>query len=92
MSAANRGSNYSSRNDTEERSGVIYDHLGNLVTKTRLADLVPKEYVKRAVFNINTGDHRIINKLHKNQDRVIWRALATEIDNNAVIHCFGSKI
>ena len=33
-SAANRGSTYSNRNETEERSVVIYDHLGNLVTKT----------------------------------------------------------
>ena len=31
--AENRGSNYSNRNETEERSVVIYDHLGKLVTK-----------------------------------------------------------
>ena len=34
VSASNRGINSSNRNDTEEQSVVIYDHLGNLVTKT----------------------------------------------------------
>ena len=34
VSAENRGSTYSNRKKTEERSVVIYDHLGNLVTKT----------------------------------------------------------
>ena len=34
VSAENRGSTSSNRNDTEESSVVIYDHLGNLVTKT----------------------------------------------------------
>ena len=32
--AANRSSNCSNINDTEEGSVVIYNHLGNLVTKT----------------------------------------------------------
>ena len=34
VSSANRSSTSSNRNDTEDRSVVIYDHLGNLVTKT----------------------------------------------------------
>ena len=34
VSATNRGSTSSNRNEKEERSVVIYDHLGNLVTKT----------------------------------------------------------
>ena len=34
VSAENRGSNSSNRNDTEEQSVVIYDRLGNLVKKT----------------------------------------------------------
>ena len=91
MSAANRGGNSSKRNETEERSVVIYDRLRNLVTKTWLADLFPKENVKRVVFNINTGDRRIINKVHKYQYKVIWRASATEIYNHADIHCFGAN-
>ena len=33
VSTANRGSTYSNRNKIEKRSVVIYDHLGNLVTK-----------------------------------------------------------
>ena len=32
--ASNRGNTYSNRNKTEDRSVVIYDHLGNLVTNT----------------------------------------------------------
>ena len=34
VSAANRSSNTSNRNDTEEQSLVIYDHLGKLVLNT----------------------------------------------------------
>ena len=45
---------------------VVYDHLGNLVKNNLLAYLVPEGNLKKAVFNINTGDRRIINKLHKN--------------------------
>ena len=56
---------------------VIYDHLGNLVTKTFLSYLFPEENSNRVVFNINTGDLRIINKVHKNQDKVIWRTYST---------------
>ena len=44
-----------------------------------------------AVFNINTGDSQIINKVHKNKDKVIWRASATEMDNHAGTHCFGEN-
>ena len=34
VSAANRGTTSSNRNEIEDQSVVIYDHLGNLVTKT----------------------------------------------------------
>ena len=88
MSAANRGSTYSNRNKTEERSVVIYDHIGNLVTKTLLSDLVPEGNLKRAVSNLNTGDRRKINKAHNNQDKVIWRVSATVMGNHAVTHLF----
>ena len=58
VSAVNRGSTSSNINATEDQNVVIYDHLGNLVTKSLLEDLVPEENVKMAVFNINTGDCR----------------------------------
>ena len=43
------------------------------------------------VFNINTSDRQVINKLHKNQDKVIRRSSATEMDNRADTHCFGDN-
>ena len=43
------------------------------------------------VFNINTRDCQVINKVHKHQDKVIWRESATEMENNADNHCFGAK-
>ena len=49
---------------------VIYDHLGNLITITLLADFFPEVNVKRAVFNINTDNRRIINKVHKTRTRL----------------------
>ena len=91
MSAAKKICTYSNINETEERSMVIYDHLGDLVTNNLLACLIPEENVKRAVFNINMGDHRIINKVHKNNYKVIWRASATEMDSQDDTHCFGSN-
>ena len=45
---------------------VVYDHIWNLVTNTALADLVHEKTIKREVLNINTGNHKIINKVHKN--------------------------
>ena len=83
-----RVSTYSNINETEEQSVVIYDHLGKLFTKTWLEELFPEENLKRAVFNINTGDRQIINKICKNKDKVIWRSSATEMDNHADTHCF----
>ena len=71
---------------------VIHYHLGNLVTKSLLADLVPEENLKRAVFNINIGDRRINIKLHKNQDNVTWRESATEMEYHADTHCFGENL
>ena len=78
-------------NDKEAQSVVIYDHLGNLATQTWLADLVHEENGKRAAFNINTGNIQIINKVHKNQDKVILRASATEMYNHSDAHCFEAK-
>ena len=43
------------------------------------------------VFNINTRDCRVINKVHKHQDKVIWRESATEMENHADTHRFGSN-
>ena len=91
MYASNRGSTYSNINETEERSVVIYDHLGNLITKTLLAYPIPEGKVKRVAFNTNTGNRQIINKLHKNQDKIIWRALASEMYNHSDTHCFGDN-
>ena len=71
VSAANRGSTFSNRNEIKERSVVIYDHLGNLVTKNWLTDLLPEENVKRVVFKINTGNCRIIIKVNNNPYKVI---------------------
>ena len=62
---------------------VIYDHLGNLITRTLLAEFFPEVNVKRAVFNINTSNFRLLNKVHKNQDKVILRASATQMNNHA---------
>ena len=44
-----------------------------------------------AVFNINEGDLQIINEVHKNKDKVIWRASSTEMENNSDTHCFGAN-
>ena len=43
------------------------------------------------VFNINTSDCRLIDKLHKNQDKFIWRASYTETENHSDTRCFGSN-
>ena len=64
VSDSNRGSTSSIRNETEGRSVVIYDHIRNLVTNTLVADLLPEENLKIALFNINKGNHSIINKGH----------------------------
>ena len=87
VSAVNRGITSSNRNETEDWSVVIYDNLRNLVTETLLSDPVPEKNLKREVFKSNTGDCQIINKVHKNQDTVIWRASATEIENNSDTNC-----
>ena len=42
------------------------------------------------VLNINTRDLRKNNKVHKNQDKVIWRASSTERENHTDTHCFGA--
>ena len=70
---------------------VIYDRLGSLITKTLLADLFLEVNVNRVVFNINTGNFQIVNKVHKIQDGVIWRASATEMNNHADTHYFEAN-
>ena len=47
--------------------------------------------INRPVFNINASDRQVVNKLHKNQDKFIWRASSTEKDNHADTHCFGAN-
>ena len=88
MSADNKSTTSS---NTEERIVFIYNHLGNLITKYYLTDLVLEENVNRVVFNINTGNHWLINKVRKNHYYVIWRALANEMDNHADTHCFKAN-
>ena len=70
---------------------VTYDHLGNRVSRSLMEDLVPDVNGKRTVLKINTSNLWIINKLHTNQDKVIWRESATEMDKHADTHCFGAN-
>ena len=91
VSAANRSSASAIRNEPEELSVIAYDHLGKYVSSCLLADLVPDVNVKRTVLKINTSDRRIINKLQKNKEKVIWRESDTEIDNNSDTNCFGEN-
>ena len=56
-----------------------------------MEELVPSGNGKRTVLNINTSDRHLINKLHKNHYKVIWREPASEIENHADIHCFEAK-
>ena len=44
-----------------------------------------------AVFNTNARNRQVIIKVNKNKYKVIWRESDTEMNNNADIHCFGSK-
>ena len=70
-------------------SGVTYNHFGNRVKKSYLVDITPDGNIKRIVFNTNTSDPREVNRVHTNQDKVIWKASATEMENNSDTHCFG---
>ena len=45
----------------------------------------------RTALNINTSNSLSINNVHKNQEKVFWRASYTEIYNHADIHFFGEK-
>ena len=53
--------------------------------------LVPDENINRTAFNINTRNHWVIIKIHKNQEKVIWRESATEMENHPDTHYFGSN-
>ena len=44
------------------------------------------------IFDMNTRNHQIINKVHKNQDTFIWRESATEMENHADTHFGGGRI
>ena len=67
----------------------------SMITKGTLLQIIDhhtlslNKNVKRALFNINTGDCQIINKVQKKQENFIWRELSTEINNHAETHCFG---
>ena len=62
---------------------VIYNRLGNHVSRFLLTDLLPDVNVNMTAFNINTSDRRFIDKLRRNKYKVNWRSSATEIDNHA---------
>ena len=68
-----------------------YNHLGSHITGYCLSDLFPDENGMRVVFNINESSLQIINKVHKNQDKVIWRASATGMENHYNTHCSGAN-
>ena len=70
---------------------VTYNLLGNRVSRYLLEDLVPDGNGKRLVSNINTSFCWVIDKLHENQDKVIWRGSDTEMDNYDDTHCFGAN-
>ena len=40
------------------------------------------------IFNTNTTKFRIIHKVYKNQDKVIWMSSSTEMDNHADTYYF----
>ena len=44
------------------------------------------------VFNINTKYRRVMRKVHKNQDKVIWYAASTDMYSYANTHYFGIKV
>ena len=56
-----------------------------------MEDLVTDGNGNIPALNINTSDCRVINKVHKNQEKVIWRESTTEMDNHADTHCFGAN-
>ena len=68
---------------------VTYDYLGNNITRSWLPDLVSDGNINYTVFNISKSNRRIINKVHTNHNRVIWRAPSNEIENYSDTHCFG---
>ena len=42
-------------------------------------------------FHINTRYRKTIKEVHNNQDKVIWSASDTEMENHADNHCFGAN-
>ena len=70
---------------------VIYNRLGNHVSRFLLTDLLPDVNVNMTAFNINTSDRRFIDKLRRNKYKVNWRSSATEIDNHADNMFFGAN-
>ena len=78
-------------NELDELSVVTYDHLGNRVLRYWLVELVPDVNEKRTVFIINKSNCWVINRVHQNENKVIWRASANEMDNHSDNHCFGKN-
>ena len=88
MSSVNIINAAKNRNDqqvSEELIVINYDCLGNLIIRCLLPDLVPDtdETEKIMDFKINTRDHRVINKLHRNQDKVLCKSSSIEMENHA---------
>ena len=71
VSAANRSSAYSIRNEPEEFSLVTYNELGNRVTISWITEIFPDIYEDRMLFSINTSNHGVINKVHKTSTRYL---------------------
>ena len=98
--AANWSSADENRNNqqlSKDISVITYDHPWKHVTNYWLSSLVPDTWITWKtlikpipydVFNISTKYHRVINKVNKNQDKVIWDAEATDMDNHDDTSCF----
>ena len=73
-------------------TAFTYNNIGKLITRYLLPYVSPDGNGNRTVCNINTSNRRIIIKLNKNQDKVMWRALVTEMGNHVDTHCFGADV
>ena len=68
-------------------------HCGKYSTWYWILDFVPDTNGtgKRAVININTRYNWVINIVHMNQEKVIWKPSYTDMDNHAETICFGTN-
>ena len=69
---------------------MITEATALYVTNYQTLSLMLKTW-KKMFFNMKKGDRWVINKVHKNQYKVIWEAASTEMDNNADTHLFGEN-